>query len=98
MLILFKFWEIKMLTQKNVRVKKKVITQASCDSCGCEIGSLKILGEPEIETDLNPLHHMDGLKLTYHAGYGTEYDMSTYEIVLCTRCLVEKVFIMNKEN
>lgn len=87
-----------MITKKIIKVKEEVITQASCDICGCEIGSLSIMGSEKLKTDLNIQHHMDGLKLSYVAGYGTEYDMSSYEITLCTRCLVEKVFIMNNKN
>lgn len=78
--------------------KTKIITEkvsrAVCDNCKSELDSVTLYGEGEkttYETLDTGGFSLDGINLKFKAGYGTEYDMSNFQITLCTNCLAEMV-------
>lgn len=90
-----------MLEIKKKRIKQDIITEAFCDCCNTRINHLSFLGNLKISTDLYDNDFsgsVDGALISYTAGYGTEYDSESFQVVLCTRCLVKNVFSLNKIN
>lgn len=77
------------IEEKKVFEKKKVVTEAYCDCCKNEINQIEVLGKSNnlnFDLDYNK-GKVDGAHIHYTAGYGTEFDMQTVEMTLCTICI-----------
>lgn len=82
------------LHSKQTKVINNTIFRAVCDNCKNELDSVTIYDESK-KTEYQPLEtgefSLDGIDLKFQAGYGTTYDMSNFQITLCTNCLADMV-------
>lgn len=81
-------------TKTITRVETVDITCVTCDNCKKELDTLTVYKEDE-KTEhkrvVDKSLFLDGIDLTFTAGYGTPYDMTIFNITLCTNCLADMV-------
>lgn len=82
------------LQSKPTKVIVNKVCRAVCDNCKIELDTVTLYEEGK-KTEYEALEtgefSLDGIDLKFKAGYGTTYDMSNFEITLCTNCLAEMV-------
>lgn len=80
------------IESKETKVAITKVCRAVCDNCKEDLDSVTIYAENE-KTDYVTLEtgefFLDGIHLSFKAGYGTSYDMSDFKITLCTNCLAD---------
>lgn len=79
-------------TKTKVTIEK--VSRAVCDNCKNELDVITLYDEvkpPEYQSLDAGGFSLDGINLKFKAGYGTTYDMSNFQITLCTNCLAEMV-------
>mgnify|MGYP003397643230 CR=1 FL=1 len=82
------------LQSKPTKVTSLTVCRAVCDNCKEDLDSVTIYDEEkktEYQTLQNGAFLLDGIDLKFQAGYGTNYDMTNFQITLCTNCLAEMV-------
>lgn len=82
------------LQSKPTKVTILTVCRAVCDNCKKNLDTVTIYDE-EKKTEYQQLQDgaflLDGIDLKFQAGYGTYYDMTNFQITLCTNCLAEMV-------
>lgn len=82
------------IESKETKVAVTKVCRAVCDNCKEELDSITLYAENE-KTDYVTLEtggfSLDGIHLSFKAGYGTSYDMSDFKLTLCTNCLADVV-------
>lgn len=82
------------IQSKSKKVEVKTVSRAVCDNCQNELACITVYDENE-KTSYHNLDdvegHLDGIDLKFKAGYGTTYDMSDFQLTLCTNCLADMV-------
>lgn len=63
--------------EKNVTLYDKVLTKAVCNRCGKEVTNKK-----ESPWEVNEIHN-----ITIDFGYGSKFDLQTWNFDLCDECL-----------
>jgi len=81
------------IESKSKKVTVQHICRATCDNCKEEIDSITLYDERKKTEQQLVTSNMglDGINLKFKAGYGTTYDMSDFELTLCTNCFAEMV-------
>lgn len=82
------------IESKETKVTVTKVCRAVCDNCKEELDSVTIFQEREkaqYETLETGEFSLDGIHLSFKAGYGTSYDMSDFKLTLCTNCLADVV-------
>lgn len=78
----------------KTKVTIEKVSRAVCDNCKNELDVITLYDEvktPEYQSLDSGGFSLDGINLKFKAGYGTTYDMSNFQITLCTNCLAEMV-------
>jgi hypothetical protein len=78
----------------KTKVTIEKVSRAICDNCKNELDVVTLYDEvktPEYKSLDSGGFSLDGINLKFKAGYGTTYDMSNFQITLCTNCLAEMV-------
>jgi hypothetical protein len=82
------------ITKTITKVETQGITCVTCDNCKKELDAVSIYEEQKI-TEYKRVEDkstsLDGIDLKFCAGYGTTYDMTTFNITLCTNCLADMI-------
>lgn len=82
------------IESKQTKVTVSKVWRAVCDNCKNELDSVTIYQEHE-KTEYETLEtgdfSLDGIHLSFKAGYGTPYDTSDFNLTLCTNCLADMV-------
>jgi hypothetical protein len=82
------------IQSKPTKLIVNTVCKAVCDNCKNDLDSVTLYDEAK-KTEYQTLEtggfSLDGINLKFKAGYGTTYDMSNFQITLCTNCLADMV-------
>lgn len=81
------------IESQSTKITVQTICRAICDNCKEEIDSITLYDEGKKTEQQQVTSNMglDGINLKFKAGYGTTYDMSDFQLTLCTNCLADMV-------